>query len=73
MKRSEGGYIDWVTALVTRRQRGTGPAAAFLHDLTQKHDYSQALFLVDGFGYLTAFSQVCLSSRLNYTDPSLSK
>jgi putative transposase len=49
-------------------RRGTDPAAAFLYNLTQKHDYSQAVFLVDGFGYLTAFSRVGLSGRLDYAD-----
>jgi putative transposase len=49
-------------------RRGTDPAAAFLYNLTQKHDCSQAVFLVDGFGYLTAFSRVGLSGRLDYAD-----
>ncbi|ELY62951.1 Integrase catalytic region [Natrinema versiforme JCM 10478] len=29
-------------------RRGTDPAAAFLHGLTEKHDFSDADFLVDG-------------------------
>ncbi|WP_137284563.1 IS6 family transposase [Halorussus salinisoli] len=49
-------------------RRGTDPAAAFLHGLTQKHDCSQAVFLVDGFGYLTALSRLGLSGRLDYAD-----
>src|SRR6056297_4133453 len=49
-------------------RRGADPAAAFLHGLTQKHDCSQAVFLVDGFGYLTALSRVGLSGRLDYAD-----
>lgn len=32
-------------------QHGTDPAAAFLHRLTEKHDLSDTVFLVDGFGY----------------------
>jgi len=49
-------------------RRGTDPAAAFLHGLTQKHDCSQAVFLVDGFGYLTALSRLGLSGQLDYAD-----
>jgi len=52
-------------------RRGTDPAAAFLHGLTQKHDCSQAVFLVDGFGYLTALSRIGLSGHLEYTDRNL--
>ena len=29
---------------------GTGPAAAFLHGLTEKHDCSEPVFLVDQYG-----------------------
>jgi transposase-like protein len=49
-------------------RRDTDPAAAFLHSPTQKHDGTQAVFLVDGFGYLTALSRLGLSGRLDYTD-----
>ena len=49
-------------------RRGTDPAAAFLHGLTQKHDCSDTVFLVDGFGYLTALSRLGVSGRLDYTD-----
>ena len=49
-------------------RRGTDPAAAFLHGLTQKHDCSQTVLLVDGFGYLTAILRLELSGRLNYAD-----
>jgi putative transposase len=41
-------------------RRGTDPAAAFLHGLTEKHDLSEAVFLVDGFGYPTALSRLGL-------------
>ena len=44
-------------------RRGTDPAAAFLHGLTQKHDCSQTMLLVDGFGYLTALLRLGLSGR----------
>jgi len=49
-------------------RRGTDPAFAFLHGLTQKHDCSQAVFLVDGFGYLAALSRLGLRGRLDYAD-----
>ena len=52
-------------------RRGTNPAAAFLHRLTEKHDLSDATFLVDGFGYLTALSRIELSGHLDYTDRNL--
>jgi transposase-like protein len=42
-------------------RRGTDPAAAFLHRLTQKHDLSETVFLVDGYGYLTTPSRLGLS------------
>jgi transposase-like protein len=35
-------------------RRGTDPAPAFLHRLTEKHDLSETVFLVDDYGYLTA-------------------
>jgi len=37
-------------------RHGTDPAAAFLHGLSEKHDLSEAVFLVDGFGYQTALA-----------------
>ncbi|QRV17817.1 IS6 family transposase (plasmid) [Haloterrigena salifodinae] len=49
-------------------RRGTDPAAAFLHGLTEKHDLSDAEFLVDGYGYLTALSRLGLSGHLDYVD-----
>ena len=49
-------------------RRGTDPAAAFLHRLTEKHDVSDTEFLVDGGGYLTALFRHDLSGQLNYTD-----
>ena len=48
-------------------RRDTDPAAAFLHRLTEKHDVANAVFLVDGYGYLTALSRLDLSGRLDYT------
>ena len=48
-------------------RRGTDPAAAFLHRLTEKHDLSETVFLVDGYGYLTALSRLGLSGQLDYS------
>ncbi|SNR67621.1 Transposase (or an inactivated derivative) [Halorubrum vacuolatum] len=50
---------------------GTDPVATFLHRLFEKHDLSEAVFLVDGFGYETAFARLGLSGRRDYTDRSL--
>jgi transposase-like protein len=47
-------------------RRGTDPAAAFLHRLTEKHDVAETEFLVDAGGYLTALSRHDLSGRLDY-------
>ncbi len=48
--------------------RGTNPAAAFLHRLTEKHDLDDTVFLVDGYGYLTALSRLGLSGQIEYGD-----
>ncbi|SIR86326.1 integrase core domain-containing protein, partial [Natronorubrum daqingense] len=52
-------------------RRGTDPAAAFLHRLTEKHDLSNTVFLADGYGYLTALSRLGLSGQLDYVDRNL--
>ena len=49
-------------------RRGTNPAAASLHRLTEKHDLSDTEFLVDAGGYLTALFRHDLSGQLNYTE-----
>ena len=49
-------------------RRGTDPAAAFLHRLTEKHDVSDTEFLVDGGGYLTALFRHDLSGQLDYKE-----
>jgi len=49
-------------------RRGTDPAAAFLHRLTEKHDVADTELLVDAGGYLTALARQELSGQLNYTD-----
>ncbi len=50
---------------------GTDPAAAFLHGLREKHDHSEAVFLVDQFGYRLPLARLGLNSRVNYTDRNL--
>jgi putative transposase len=52
-------------------RHGTDPAAAFLHGIHEKHDLSEAEFLVDQFGYRTALSRLGLNGRVNYTDRNL--
>ena len=49
-------------------RRGTDLAAALVHRLTEKHDVSDAEFLVDGMGYLTALARRELSGQLNYRE-----
>ena len=52
-------------------RRGTGPAAAFLGQLAEKHDFSETTFLVDGMGYLTALARCDLSGHLDYVERNL--
>ena len=40
----------------------------FLRELDGKHDLSEAAFLVDGYGYLTALARIGLSGQLDYVD-----
>ncbi|ELY25837.1 transposase [Natrialba magadii ATCC 43099] len=49
-------------------RRGTDPAAAFLHRLTEKHDLNESEFLVDAGGYLIALARHDLSGQLNYSE-----
>jgi len=49
-------------------RRGTDPAAAFLHRLTEKHAVADTEFLVDAGGYLPALAGHELSGQLDYTD-----
>ncbi len=61
--------IDVDTKLVLDAEvfgrRGTDPAAAFLHRLNEKHDLSEAVFLVDQFVYRTALARLGLNGRVN--------
>jgi len=67
--------IDLETKLILDVQlfgrHGTDPAAAVLHGLREKHDLSDAVFLVDQFGYRTALARVGLNGRVDYTDRNL--
>jgi len=47
--------------------RGTDAATALLRSLERKHDLATTVFLVDGYGYLTALVRLDLSGRLDYT------
>jgi len=49
-------------------RHGTGSPAAFLHGLSEKHDLSEAVFLVYSFGYQAAIARLGLSGRRDYTD-----
>jgi transposase-like protein len=49
-------------------RRGTDPAAAFLHRLTEKHGVSDTEFLTDAAGYLTALARLGLRGGLNYRE-----
>ncbi|ELY63208.1 transposase [Natronococcus jeotgali DSM 18795] len=52
-------------------RRGTDPAVEFLGRLAENHDLSEATFLVDGMGYLTALARCDLRGHLDYVDRSL--
>lgn len=53
--------------------RGRGPAEQFLEELKEKHRISDAEFLVDEMGYLTALARTDLSGELNYTDRNIAE
>jgi putative transposase len=52
-------------------RHGTDPAAAFLHGLTEKHDCSETVFLVDQYGYRTALARLGLRGRVDYAERNL--
>lgn len=45
-------------------RRDIDPMAAFLHELTEKLVHTDAVLLVDGFGYLTPLARSGLSGQL---------
>ncbi len=51
--------------------RGTDPAAAFLHRLTEKHNIADTEFLVGGIGYLTTLARRDLSARARLHRPKI--
>lgn len=51
--------------------RGRDPAETFLEELTEKHRVSDAEFLVDGMGYLTALARTDINGHLDYTDRNI--
>ncbi len=64
--------IDIDTKLILDVQlfgrHGTDPAAAFLLGRREKHDLSDATFLVNQFGDRTGLTRLGLNGRVNYTD-----
>jgi putative transposase len=50
---------------------GTDQATTFFAELDEKHDLSDATFLVNGFDYRTSLFQIGLGGQLNYTDRNL--
>jgi putative transposase len=52
-------------------RHGTDSAAEFLSGLTEKHNLSDAVFLVEGYGYRTALFRTGLSGHLDYTERNL--
>ena len=53
------------------QHRGRDPAEQFLSELKEKHRVSDAEFLVDGMGYLTALARTNLNGDLNYSDRNI--
>ena len=51
--------------------RGRDPAEQFLDELKEKHCVSDAEFLVEGIGHLTALTRTNLSGDLNYTERNI--
>ena len=67
--------IDGETKVVLHARlswhRSRDPAEQFLKELKEKHRVSDAEFLVDGMGYLTALARTDLSGDLNYTERNI--
>ena len=53
------------------RHRGRDPAETFLDELKEKHRVSDAEFLVDGMGYLTALARTSLTGHLDYSERNI--
>ncbi|WP_458209894.1 IS6 family transposase [Haladaptatus sp. NG-SE-30] len=76
------GEWSWVYAAINTETKlllgidvfdrhGTDQAAVFLGQLAEKHDLSDAVFLVDGYGYRTALFRIGLNGQLDYTERNL--
>ena len=50
------------------QNHGTDPATTFLRELKEEHRVSDAEFLVDDMGYLTALAKTDLLGDLNYSE-----
>lgn len=44
-------------------QHGTNPTAAFLHQLTEEHNFFDTVFPVDDYGYQAGLTRLGLSRR----------
>ena len=53
------------------QRRGTEPATTFLRELKEEHRVADAVFFVDGMGYLTALAKTDLTGDLNYSERNL--
>ena len=53
------------------QHRGTEPATTFLRELKEEHRVADAVFLVDGMGYLTALARTNLTGDLNYSERNI--
>jgi putative transposase len=53
------------------QSRGREPATTFLRELKEEHRVSDAEFLVDGMGYLTALAKTDLTGHLDYSDRNI--
>ena len=51
--------------------RGRDPAETFLDELKENHRVGDAVFLVDGMGYLTALARTELNGHLDYSERNL--
>jgi putative transposase len=62
-------HIKLVFDVALFKRHGTNPAAVFLHGVTEKHDCSEAVSLIDIFCYRT-FSLFDWGSTIGLTTPT---
>ena len=53
------------------QHRSRDPATTFLRELKEEHRVGDAVFLVDGMGYLTALARTDLDGHLDYNDRNI--